>query len=91
MKRYSLKIDRSKFNKAGGNIVMSPGEMVKTLRELKSWTQVDLAEKTGISQANISAIENDRIDIGKHRAITLAEAFSVHPASIMFSDYPGVA
>jgi transcriptional regulator with XRE-family HTH domain len=50
-----------------------------------------LAEETGISQANISAIENDRIDIGKHRAIILAEALSVHPASIMFSDYTGVS
>jgi transcriptional regulator with XRE-family HTH domain len=70
---------------------MSPGEMIKILRELKEWTQSDLAEETGISQANISAIENDRVEIGKQRAINIAEALNVHPASIMFADYSEVA
>ena len=40
-----------------------------------------------ISQANISAIENGRVDIGKQRANVFAEALNVHPASIMFADY----
>jgi transcriptional regulator with XRE-family HTH domain len=75
------------FNIAGATILMTPGEMVKTLRELKGWSQLELSEQTGISQANISAIENGRVEIGKHRAITFAEAFRVHPASIMFADY----
>lgn len=63
----------------------------KVLRELKEWTQVDLAEATGISQANISAIENDRVEIGKQRSITIAQALNVHPASIMFADYSDAA
>ncbi|HXH32406.1 MAG TPA: helix-turn-helix transcriptional regulator [Bacteriovoracaceae bacterium] len=75
------------LNPAGVGILMSPGDMVKTLRELKEWSQVELAEETGISQANISAIENGRVEIGKQRAIVLAVAFDVHPASIMFADY----
>jgi transcriptional regulator with XRE-family HTH domain len=75
------------LNPAGGTILMTPGEMVKTLRELKGWSQLDLSEQTGISQANISAIENGRVEIGKQRAIAFAEAFNVHPASIMFADY----
>lgn len=47
------------------------------MRELKEWTQVELADETGISQADI-------------RAIVIAEALGVHPASIMFADYPEV-
>lgn len=86
-----MKINKNDFNEAAKTILMSPGEMVRTLRELKEWTQVDLAEETGISQANISAIENDRIEIGKQRAIVLAEALNVHPASIMFADYSEAA
>ena len=86
-----MKINKNDFNVAGQTIQMSPGEMIRNLRELKEWTQTDLAEETGISQANISAIENDRVEIGKQRAITIAEALNVHPASIMFADYSEVA
>tara|TARA_Y100000590_G_scaffold467929_1_gene648629 strand:+ start:198 stop:458 length:261 start_codon:yes stop_codon:yes gene_type:complete len=86
-----MKIDKSKFNEAGKTILLTPGEMIKTLRELKQWTQQDLAEMSGISQANISAIENDRVEIGKQRSILLGEALDVHPGSIMFSDYTSVA
>jgi len=75
------------LNIAGASILMSPGDMVRTLRELKGWSQIKLAEETGISQANISAIENGRVEIGKQRAIVMAEALNVHPASIMFADY----
>lgn len=75
------------LNIAGASILMSPGDMVRALRELKGWSQIKLAEETGISQANISAIENGRVEIGKQRAIVMAEALNVHPASIMFADY----
>jgi transcriptional regulator with XRE-family HTH domain len=75
------------LNIAGTTILMAPGEMVKTLRELKGWSQLKLAGETGISQTNISAIENGRVEIGKQRAIVIAEALNVHPASIMFADY----
>lgn len=57
------------------------------LSELKEWTQVELASRSGISATNLSALENDRIEIGKHRAKQLASAFGVHPAIIMFPEY----
>ena len=82
-----MKIDRSELVGAGESILMTPGEMVRELRYLKGWSQLDLAAETGISQTNISAIENGRVQLGKDRAIVLAEALSVHPASIMFADY----
>ncbi len=91
MTRFKMAINKKDFVEAGKSIQMSPGEMIRTLRELKEWTQVDLANATGISQANISAIENNRVEIGKQRAITIAEALTVHPASIMFADYSDAA
>jgi len=83
----NIKIDRKNLNIAGEGITMTPGEMIRHLRELKELSQLGLAKLTGISQTNISAIENDRVDIGKQRAIVLAEALGVHPGSIMFADY----
>ena len=76
---------------AGSSILISPGEMVRELRTLKKLSQLDLASITGISQTNISAIENGRVQIGKERAITLAKALNVHPTSIMFADYEEAA
>ena len=70
---------------------MTPGEMIRYLRVLKEWTQTDLAEATGISQTNLSAIENGRVEIGKQRAIAIGKALSVHPAAIMFADWRSVA
>ncbi len=92
MRRYEMKIKREDLVPAGGSILMSPGEMVRALRELKGWSQLDLADASGISQTNISAIENGRVQVGKERSIALAEALNVHPGSIMFADYEeGVA
>jgi len=57
------------------------------LRELKGWTQEELAKRSGLSATNISLLENGRIDFGKRRAEHLANAFGVHPAIIMFPEY----
>ncbi|PIK14003.1 helix-turn-helix transcriptional regulator [Halobacteriovorax sp. JY17] len=82
-----MKVDRLDLVGAGESILITPGEMIRELRNLKGWSQLDLASETGISQTNISAIENGRVKLGKERTIVLAEALSVHPASIMFADY----
>ena len=82
-----MKIDKKDLVPAGQSVLMSPREMIRTLRELKKWSQLDMARETGISQTNISAIENGRVQIGKERAIVIAEALGVHPGSIMFADY----
>ena len=67
--------------------VLTTGEVVKMLRELKGWTQEDLAQACGINAKNISLLENNRLDIGKKRALQLAAAFCVHPAIIMFPEF----
>ena len=67
--------------------MMSPGEMIKLLRKQRRLSQIELAALTGITQANISALEKNRIQLGKERSIALAEALNVHPALILFADY----
>ncbi len=57
------------------------------LRELKGWTQEELAERSGVTATNISPLENEKVDIGKTRAQRIAGAFDIHPAIIMFPEY----
>ncbi|MBN2090201.1 helix-turn-helix transcriptional regulator, partial [candidate division KSB1 bacterium] len=66
---------------------LTTGEVIKMLRELKGWTQEELAKRCSINATNISLLENDKLDIGKKRAEQLAHAFEVHPAIIMFPEY----
>lgn len=66
---------------------LSSGEVIRMLRELKGWTQEDLARRSGISPTNLSLLENDRVDIGKKRVLQIAKAFDVHPATIMFPEH----
>jgi transcriptional regulator with XRE-family HTH domain len=82
-----MEIDKSKFSNAKPQAGLSSGEVIRMLRELKEWTQEDLATRSGISASNISALENDRVEIGKRRAEQIARAFNVHPSIIMFPEY----
>ena len=81
------KINASDFIPAKQHVVLTTGEVIKMLRELKGWTQVELAKRSTINATNISLLENNRLDIGKKRAESLARAFGVHPAMIMFPEY----
>ena len=61
-------------------IKVSVGESVRIVRELQGLSQNQLAERTGIPQATLSAIENDRVRLGVERAKVLARALKCHPA-----------
>ncbi len=80
-------IKKSEFIIGRPHVRLSSGEVIRMLRDLKGWTQSVLAERSGISPTNLSLLENDRVDIGKKRALQLAEAFGVHPATIMFPEF----
>lgn len=67
--------------------VLTTGEVIKMLRELKGWPQEELSRRTKTNATNSSLLENKRIDIGKKRAEKLAKAFDIHPAIIMFPEY----
>lgn len=77
------------FLPARPRVKVTTGETIKMLRDLKGWTQKDLAARCGISPSNLSLLEHDRVDIGKKRAEQLAKAFGIHPAIIMFPEYEG--
>lgn len=69
------------------HVKVTPGEALKILRELQELSQNELAEKTDISQSNISALENGAVEMGKNTALKLAKALRVHPAVLLFPDY----
>jgi len=60
------------------------GESVRILRELQELSQSELSRLTGIPQATISAIENDRVNLGVERSKVLARALKCHPAVLVF-------
>ncbi len=54
----------SDYKAATRRVEVSVGESVRILRELQELSQNQLAELSGIPQSTISAIENDRIQLG---------------------------
>ncbi|MFZ5761317.1 MAG: helix-turn-helix domain-containing protein [Thermodesulfobacteriota bacterium] len=78
---------KNEFVLAKSHATLTTGEVIRMLRELKGWTQAELATHSGISATNLSLLENNRVEIGKKRAEQLAKAFDVHPAIIMFPEY----
>ncbi|WP_447603935.1 helix-turn-helix domain-containing protein [Nitrospira sp. Nam80] len=65
-------------------IDVSVGESVRIIRELQGYSQNQLSAMTGIPQATISAIENDRVRLGVDRAKVIARALKCHPAVLVF-------
>jgi transcriptional regulator with XRE-family HTH domain len=75
---------RKNFRKSRKRVDVSVGQSVRILRELQVLSQNSLAERTGIPQSTISAIENDRVKLGVERAKVLARALKCHPAVLVF-------
>jgi transcriptional regulator with XRE-family HTH domain len=74
----------SEYRPAKRRIAVSVGESVRIIRELQELSQNQLADLTGIPQATISAIENDRVRLGVERAKILARALKCHPGVLVF-------
>ncbi len=74
----------SEFKPARKRIEVSVGESVRIIREMQGLSQNDLSNLSGIPQSTISAIENDRINLGVERAKTLARVLECHPAVLVF-------
>lgn len=74
----------SEYQKARTRIEVSVGESVRIVRELQEMSQNDLARASGIPQSTLSAIENDRVNLGVERAKKLARALKCHPAVLVF-------
>jgi transcriptional regulator with XRE-family HTH domain len=72
------------YRPAKKRAIVTVGESVRILRELQGLSQNQLAESSGIPQATISAIENDRVRLGVERAKVLARALKCHPGVLVF-------
>jgi transcriptional regulator with XRE-family HTH domain len=72
------------FKVAKKRIKISSGESVRIMRELQELSQNDLAQLANIPQSTISAIENERVNLGVERAKALARALRCHPAVLVF-------
>ena len=72
------------FHPAKKRAEVSVGESVRIIRELQGLSQNQLAELSGVPQATLSAIENDRVRLGVERAKVLARALRCHPAVLVF-------
>ena len=75
---------RRDYRKAKRHVEVSVGESVRIMRELQELSQNELSEYTGIPQSTISAIENDRVNLGVERAKVLARSLKCHPAVLVF-------
>ena len=72
------------FRRSRKRVEVSVGESVRIVRELQGLSQSALATRTGIPQSTISAIENDRVNLGIERAKVIARALACHPAVLVF-------
>lgn len=72
------------FRAAKKRVNVTVGESVRIIRELQGLSQNQLAERTGIAQATLSAIEHDRVRLGVERAKVIARALKCHPAALVF-------
>jgi len=72
------------YKPAKKRIEVTAGESIRIIRELQELSQNQLSHLTGIPQATISAIENNRVQVGVERAKILARALKVHPGVLVF-------
>ena len=72
------------FRRARKMVSVSVGESVRIIRELQGLSQNQLSRMTRIPQSTLSAIENDRVNLGVERAKVLARALKCHPAVLVF-------
>lgn len=65
---------------------VTPGAIVKARRESLGLTQKDVFDLTGIKATFLSAVENDKRNLGVDTASKIAAAIGLHPSSILFPE-----
>ena len=65
---------------------MSVGTKIRKVRELKGFSQQDMAEKLQMSQNNYSKIELGRVTVSMDRFQEIAEILEIEPMKIMDFD-----
>lgn len=65
---------------------ITPGKIVRARREALGLTQSDIHKLTGIKTTFLSAVENDKRNLGVETASKIAAAIGLHPSSILFPE-----
>lgn len=78
-----MKDMRSVLNEILGDD-LSPGENLRALRVKKRISQEQLEEITGVARTNISALENNRLEMTSYYDILFGAALGIHPSDILF-------
>lgn len=60
------------------------GKMIRSFRTNFQITQKELSEVIGISETNLSAIENDRRELGVALATRIGAFLGIHPSLLLF-------
>lgn len=60
------------------------GKIIKSFRTNFNITQQEMSEAIGISSTNLSAIENDRRDLGVDMATRIGAFLGIHPSLLLF-------
>ena len=63
---------------------LTSGKVMRAIRKNFKMTLKEIEQLTGIKEPNLSAIENDKMEITKHYAEILGAALGVHPSSLLF-------
>jgi transcriptional regulator with XRE-family HTH domain len=59
------------------------GKRIAALRTEKSWTQMQLSEKTGLDQGFISRVESGKMEPCLGSLVTLAAAFGISASELL--------
>ena len=62
----------------------SPGKTARAFRKNFGFTLKDVEDITNIKEANLSALENEKIEMTSFYAEKLAALFGVHPSVILY-------
>ena len=65
---------------------LTPGKTVRAFRKNFEITLKELEEVTDIKESNLSALENDRIEMTSYYAERLGAALGIHPRLILYPD-----
>jgi transcriptional regulator with XRE-family HTH domain len=63
---------------------MDMGERIKIARKAKGWSQIELAEKIGLTSGGMSGIESNKRDASKTTIVKLSETLGVSADYLLF-------
>jgi transcriptional regulator with XRE-family HTH domain len=64
----------------------TPGKTLRAFRKNFEITLKDLEDVTGIKESNLSALENERVEMTSYYAERLGAALGIHPSLLLYPE-----